>query len=224
MQLWLMWVKWSVLNFDMHLGTKLKCLQLHNGIWAWSMSPSKYVWVAVRICKEYVARHLSKGYRLPKREENPFESGCSPKLDVSPVLGPEGASYYQSLIKIIRRMIEIGQRDINTKVSLSSSYSAMPRQGYLEAVLHVMGYLKLRHNSRLTFDCSYPDVDHSNFWDCHWTDFDEGAVEAIPPNAPLLRGNEVDLCMFIDSNHDGNKRTRKSRTRFIIFISWYFKK
>ena len=47
---------------DMYLGTKLKCMLLHNGIWAWSMSPSKYVQEAVRICKEFVARHLSKEY------------------------------------------------------------------------------------------------------------------------------------------------------------------
>ena len=31
----------SVRSPDMYLGTKLKCMQLHNGIWAWSMSPSK---------------------------------------------------------------------------------------------------------------------------------------------------------------------------------------
>ena len=48
----------------MYLGTKLKHMQLHNG--AWSMSPSKCVYKSVRICKEYVEKHLSKGYKLPK--------------------------------------------------------------------------------------------------------------------------------------------------------------
>ena len=166
----------SVGSPDMYLGTKLKCMQLHNVIWAWSMSPSKYVQEAVRICMEYVARHLSKDYVLPKRADNPFESGYSPKLDVSPVLGPEEASYYKPLIGVMRWMIEIERIDINTEVSPFSSYSAMLRQGHLEAVLHIMGYLKLRHNSRLMFDPSYPNIDHSNFWDCDWTDFYEGAV------------------------------------------------
>ena len=81
----------------------------------------------------------------------------------------------------------------------------MPRQGHLEAALHIMGYLKLRHNYRLVFDPSYLDIDHSNFWDYDWTDLYEGAVEAIPPNAPWPRQKEVDLCMFIDSNCAGNK-------------------
>ena len=66
---------------------KLKCMQLHNDIWALSMSPSKYVQKLVRICAEYAAKHLSKGYKLPKRADNPFESGYCPDLDVSLVLG-----------------------------------------------------------------------------------------------------------------------------------------
>ena len=94
----------------------------------------------------------------------------------------------------------------------------MPRQGHLEVALHIMGYLKLRYNSRLAFDPSYPNIDHSNFWDCDWTDFYEGALEAIPPNTPPLRRKEVDLHMFIDSNHAGNKRTR-SRMGFVVFMN-----
>ena len=54
----------------MYLHTKLKCMQLLNGNWAWFMSPSKYVQKAVKICKEYVAKHLSKGYRLLKKANN----------------------------------------------------------------------------------------------------------------------------------------------------------
>ena len=44
----------SVMSPNMYLGTKLKCMQLCNGIWAWPMSPSKYVLEAVRIYEEYV--------------------------------------------------------------------------------------------------------------------------------------------------------------------------
>ena len=119
----------SVGSPDMYLGTKLKCMQLQNGIWALFMSPSKYVLEAVRICKEYIARHLSKEYRLWKRADNPFEYGYYSELDASPVLGQEEASHYQSLIGAMRLTIEIGCIDINIKVSLLSLHSAMPRQG-----------------------------------------------------------------------------------------------
>ena len=63
---------------------------------------------AVRICEEYVAKYLSKGYKLPKRADNLFESGHCPELDESLVLRPDKASYYQSLIEVMRWIIEIG--------------------------------------------------------------------------------------------------------------------
>ena len=86
----------------------------------------------------------------------------------------------------------------------------MLRQLHLEAALHIMGYPKTRHNSRLMFDHSYQNICHSNFWECDWTNFYEGEVEAIPPNTQPLRGKEVDLCMFVDTDHAGNKQTRRS--------------
>ena len=87
----------------------------------------------------------------------------------------------------------------------------MLKQWHLEAVLHIMGYLKIRHNYRSSFNPSNPDIDHSNFLDCDWTDFYKGVVEGIPPNATSLRGIEVDLCMLVDSNHAGNKQTKRSK-------------
>ena len=82
-----------------------------------------------------------------------------------------------------------------------------------------MGYLKLRYNSILAFYSSYPDIDHDKFWECDWTDFYEGAVEALPPNAPPPIGKEVDLRMFIDSRHAGEKQTKRSRTMFMVYMN-----
>ena len=55
-------------------------------------------------------------------------------------------------------MVELGRVDIATEISLLSSHLAYPREGHLEAALHVMGYLKQKHNSRLIFDPTYPDI------------------------------------------------------------------
>ena len=116
-------------------------------------------------------------------------------------------------------MIKIWCIDINAQVSLILSFSATPRQGHLGVVLYIMGYLKLTHNFRLAFDPSYLNIDHSKFQKCDWTDFFEGAVEAIPCNAPLSRGKEVNLCMFVDSNYAGDKWTKTCKTGFMIFMN-----
>ena len=59
-------------------------------------------------------------------------------------------------------MIEIGRIDVATEVSMLSSHLAYPREGHLEAALHVMVYLKGRPNSRLAMDPSYPTIDEES--------------------------------------------------------------
>jgi hypothetical protein len=41
--------------------------------------------------------------------------------------------------------------------------------------------------------------------------------EVIPPDMPPPLGKDVDLCMMVDSDHAGDKRTRCSHTGFIMF-------
>ena len=54
-------------------------------------------------------------------------------------------------------------------------------------------------------------------------------TEAIPPNAPDPIGNYVDLRMWVDSDHEGEKVKRRSRTGYFILlntalIDWLSKK
>ena len=138
---------------------------------------------------------------------NPFPTDYRPELDVSPELPLEHASYYQSLMGIFRWMIELGRVDICTEVSMLSSHMALPRQGHLEAALHVMSYLLLHHNSCLCMDPMYPVIDSTQFPICDWSEFYGEVEEPIPPNAPEAIGKVVDLRMFVDSDHAGDQRT-----------------
>ncbi len=88
------------------------------------------------------------------------------------------------LIGILRWMCELGRIDICTEVSMLSSYSAMPREGHLEATLHVFSFLKSKSNSRLILDPMEPDVGKSDFVECDWREFYAGATKAIPPMPP----------------------------------------
>jgi hypothetical protein len=75
----------------------------------------------------------------------------------------------------------------------------------------------LKYNSQLIFDPTYPLIDDSTFQHHDWEEFYGDVQEAIPTNAPPPLGKEVDLRMMIDSNHAGDKATRRSRTGFLIF-------
>ncbi len=125
--------------------------------------------------------------------------------------------------------MELGRIDIITEVSELSSFLAMPREGHLDAVFHLFNYLEKRHKARIVFDPCYPTIDMTSFKECDWSSFYGNVQKAIPPNAPKPRGKDVDLRMFVDFDHAGDKQTRRSRTGFIIFLNmapivWFSKK
>ena len=126
-------------------------------------------------------------------------------------------------------MIEIGRIDIITEVSELSSHLVLPREGHLEAIYHIFAYLKTKHNSRMIFDPTYPDINENDFKDCDWKDFYGNVKEPLPPNAPKARGKGIILRLFVDSSHADDKRTRRSRSGYFIFlnmapIAWLSKK
>ncbi len=162
---------------------------------------------------------LNGKYSIPTRADNPFPVDYDPSTDLSDILDPECSSFYQHLVVVMRWMVELGHIDIATEVSMLSFYLTCPREGHLENALHVMGYLQLKHNSRLIFDPTYPDIDQTAFPFFEWTKFYGNVEEAIPPNMPPPLGKDVDLCMMVDSDHVGEKRTQCSRTGFIIFCN-----
>ena len=106
----------------------------------------------------------------------------------------------------------------------------MPCEGHFEACLHIFSYLKNKHNSRMFLDPTYPDIEPRTFNDgAYWKEFYGDVEEAIPSNAPKPRGKGVMLRMAVDSDHAGDKETRRSRTGFFIWvnmslITWFSKK
>eukprot|EP00978_Attheya_sp_CCMP212_P033817 scaffold138503_cov34-Attheya_sp.AAC.7 len=71
----------------------------------------------------------------------------------------------------------------------------------------------------MVFDPSYPEIDMQPFKECERKTFYGDMHEAIPTNMPLARGKEVDVCLFVDSDHAGDKLTQQSRTGFFIYLN-----
>jgi hypothetical protein len=158
-----------------------------------------------------------------------METNYHPELDVSPLLEPEKANYYQSQLGILRWIVELGRIDIATEVSMIAAHNALPRECHLCAVFRIYSYLKTRPNARLLFDPTYDDMDYDSFPKENWTDFYGDVHEAIPPNAPPPLGKPVEIRCFVDANHAGDKVTRRSRTGILILLNsapivWFSKK
>eukprot|EP00957_Ditylum_brightwellii_P165407 12593610-Ditylum_brightwellii.AAC.1 len=114
-----------------------------------------------------------------------------PALDITPVLSPFDRAYYQSLIGMLRWMVELGRIDICLEASLMSSHLAIPREGYIAEVLRIFAHLRKYHNTELVFDPSDPVVDELAFEQRDWTSskfvYVQGKEE-IPTNMPESRG------------------------------------
>jgi hypothetical protein len=115
--------------------------------------------------------------------------------------------------------VELGRIGIITEVSVLSTYLLLPREGHLESVFRVFAYLGLHHNARAVFDPTYPSVDTGTFIKTYWKSMYGDVKEMIPSDAPVYRGKEVDLRLFVDSDHAGEQFTRRSRTGFFIYLN-----
>ena len=95
----------------------------------------------------------------------------------------------------------------------------MPRQGHLEQVMHIFGYLKIHKKMRLMFDTSDPHISSGRFKTYDWEDFYRDAEEGIPGNMPEARGLLVSISVFVDADLAGDKSNRRSQTGVLIFIN-----
>jgi hypothetical protein len=182
----------------------------------WSMSARNYIQEALRCLELELAK---AGKTLKGKPNTPMQTNYRPELDVSPLLDPEQANYYMSLIGILRWAIELGRLDIYIDVCLLSSYMCQPRIGHLEQVFHIFAYLKHHENSNMVFDPNYITWESEAFVQYHWEEFYKDAKEQLPLNAPSPRGHAVQINAFVDADHAGNRVTRRSHTGILIYLN-----
>ena len=73
-----------------------------NIMWCWTLSPSKYVQEECKNCKTNLKNNFHGKYSLPKMAPNPFVGGYRPEAHTTDPLDPDRASYYHTMIGLIR--------------------------------------------------------------------------------------------------------------------------
>ena len=200
-----------------YLGNKVSKVTLENNVQAWSFSSCQYVRESISNVEKYLSE---KNEKLPKRCITPLKKDYRPETDISPELQTSDAAYYQSLVGILRWIVELGRVDITTEVSMMSSCMALPRAGHLEQILHIFGYLKQNDNAEMVLDPTDPDIDEEAFEREDWThSVYTRREEELPSNAPEPRGFGFKIRAYVDSDHAGNVITRRSRTGFIVYLN-----
>ena len=82
-----------------YFGGKLREVTLENGNKAWAFGSSQYVQSAVQNVEDHLAK---SGEKLPYKAPTPLSSGYRPEIDVSSKLRDSEASYFHSLVGVLR--------------------------------------------------------------------------------------------------------------------------
>ena len=91
------------------------------------------------------------------KHRSPLQKGDHPELDTTPFLDEEGKDTYQSLIRCRQWNIFIGRFDMQSAMMSMSRYCTAPREGHLERVKRIYGYLRRFHHFKLRFRVDEPD-------------------------------------------------------------------
>ena len=220
-----------------YLGADIKKVYYDDGSYGWTMGSETYVTHAIKNLKK---RMESDGYEFNKKLSDfnisapqPFSAvNYRPELDTSDECNVAQVTFFQNLIGILRWIVELGRIDIGYEVSVLSRYLAQPRTGHLVQALHIFKYLDIHKKNELAFDPAYHEVGDPAVIQTKinaMKDMYPDAVEDLPPHAPQPRGNPIELSCFFDSDHAGDKITRRSQTGIILYcnsapIIWYSKR
>ena len=182
------------LNF--HLGCEFNC----DSTGTLYMDPGKYI---DRIEEAYV-QHF--GIKPDKKHRSPLQKGDHSNLDTTSFLDEEGREIYQSLIDCGQWNISNGRFDTQSAFMLMLRYRSAPREGHLERVRRIYGYLCRFRHFKIRFRVDEPDYsnvpaipDHG--WECNVYGNHE---EDIAEDAPKPLGKRIILTHYFDSSliHD----------------------
>jgi hypothetical protein len=127
-----------------YLGAVIGKYQFADRCQAWyHMSADDYQSKAIPTVKEACDEKLNKKYTSPL---------------------PPGVSLYASYIGILQWWAtELGRIDLAHSVALLSRFRCAPREGHMDTVLRVFGYVKGHLQSKLVLDPAYCDWTHINW-------------------------------------------------------------
>jgi hypothetical protein len=159
--------------------------------------------------RKYIEKMIDNYVRIfgqkPKEATSPLTKGDHPEVDTTELLDYEATKIYQSLIGALQWVVQIGRLDVATAVMTMSRFRAAPREGHMDRVKRIHGYIsKMRHAViRMRVDePDFSDIPESNY-DWEYTCY-HGAKELIPEDCPRPLGKRTLLSTYVDANlhHD----------------------
>ena len=180
-----------------------------------AVSAKTYIETAITKIEDMLKVQLST-YNSPMAESH------HPELDDSPLLNEADHTKFRSLIGCANWLITLGRFDIAYAVNAFSRFSQAPRQGHLDGMKQVFGYLKKWTKGAIMIDPKYPD--HAQFqaesyeqWREMYPDTEEDVP--TPDQLPEPLGPKVRITAYKDADHAHDVVTRRSVTGVLLFLN-----
>ena len=162
----------------------------------------------------------------------PLNHEDHPKLDDSPLCGPDDTAKFQSLIITCQWMISLCHIDLAHAVMSLSWFHHWPHIGYVDWLKCVCGCVQKFPQAALQFCTGMPN--HESLFREHpiqhcWMETVYGSpTEELPPDAPIAKGNLVRTLTYCDANLLHNMATGRSASGIQHFlnqttIEWFSK-
>jgi len=118
-------------------------------------------------------------------------------------------------------VLTLGRFDIAFAFSTMSRYNMAPREGHINALRSVFGYLSKYKKGQIIVDPGEAPIRDKMVYtnDCSWTEFYPDASEDVPPDMPDPKGNEAKLTCYVDADHARDKLTRRSVTGIVLLVN-----
>ena len=177
-------------------------------------------WGATSYVKKMVMNYEVMFGKKPTEYSSPIADKDHPELDTTPELDENGIKQYQSLIGALQWLVTLGRFDILIAVSTMSSYRVAPREGHLERLKRIFGYVKKNSEGAIRFRVNIPDhesqgIPHSFDWFSRYGNVEE----ELPHDMPIPKGKVMRTTTYEDANLYHDMVTGRSVTGILHLLN-----
>jgi hypothetical protein len=152
--------------------------------------PNKYIG---KIVDQYEKMFGSK----PREYTSPLEKGDHPEVDTSEELDEEGIKKFQTMVGCLQWAILLGRFDIQTATMTMSRFRTAPRQGHLNRLKRIYGYLKKFSSAEIRIRTNEPVFNELPAQDFDWYHSVYGEVKDANLYHDLLTGRSVSRVLHL---------------------------
>jgi hypothetical protein len=188
-------------------------------------------WGAASYVKKIIMNYENMFGEKPKEYSSPLLEKDHPELDNSPLLDENGIKQYQSVLGALQWLITLGRFDIQVAVMTMSGYRIAPREGHLERLKRIIGYVKRNSDGAIRFRTNIPDHESQGIPEkFDWCSSIYGNVkEELPKDMPTPKGKVMRLTTYQDANLYHDTVTGRSVTGVLHLLNqtpvhWYSKR